>query len=365
MARLLPADLLDMRQLPFLPVGILPTTTERRLSQIQYIEAKSLAASLGVNVHLNFSGTAYQNVTAVQTALDYMGINTMRDMGAQTNTSPYATLADKGFHFDFFAPGAQYQLDINTLISRLHNFAAAHPGAITSLEGPNEVNNWPITYNGRVPDLLAAGKRATSRRSSMLRARIYFRSLNSALRNDSICRLSAGEGGHLHPPDVDMVGRRPILGPTSPPLHVPMGNQPPRAAVHPRGLMRRRWTPGLKMAIAEKRPSDPGVASSGPGRGLRPTHAKLTHNTWSMDCPPRRGSPRTFLNELVDENNQLLRGAARGTTAAYYHNGLDAETRRHGPCNNQMDHPDPPSQGAIPMTNGAQLIRFSGAFSTA
>src|SRR4029434_3137491 len=95
-----------------------PTSADAADSPVtpaESIEASSLVASLGVNVHLNFSGTAYQNVSAVQTALDYLGVNTMRDMGAQQNTTPYATLASKGYHFDFFAPGAQYQLDIGTL----------------------------------------------------------------------------------------------------------------------------------------------------------------------------------------------------------------------------------------------------------
>jgi hypothetical protein len=37
---------------------------------------------------------------------------------------------------------------ISSSIALLNSFAKAHPGAITSIEGPNEVNNWPVSYNG-------------------------------------------------------------------------------------------------------------------------------------------------------------------------------------------------------------------------
>ncbi|HEX4709845.1 hypothetical protein, partial [Phenylobacterium sp.] len=119
------------------------------------MEASALVSSLGVNVHLNFTGTAYQNLAGVQGALDYLGLKAMRDMGAQRDATAYATLASKGYNFDFFAPGGREQLDIKTLTGRLHTFATAHPGAITSLEGPNEVNKWPISYGGTT-DLAAA-----------------------------------------------------------------------------------------------------------------------------------------------------------------------------------------------------------------
>src|SRR5678816_4720739 len=98
------------------------------------IQASSLIDSLGVNVHLNFRGTPYENVGAVGAALDYLGLETMRDIGAQAYTRSYDTLASQGYQFDFFAPSGPYLLSIGTLVQRLHAFAVAHPGAIRSLE---------------------------------------------------------------------------------------------------------------------------------------------------------------------------------------------------------------------------------------
>ncbi|MBB3591263.1 Ca2+-binding RTX toxin-like protein [Rhizobium sp. BK529] len=34
------------------------------------------------------------------------------------------------------------------VVQRLHAFLDAHPGSIVGIEGPNEVNNWPVSYNG-------------------------------------------------------------------------------------------------------------------------------------------------------------------------------------------------------------------------
>ncbi len=35
-----------------------------------------------------------------------------------------------------------------TVVQRLHAFVEAHPGSIVGIEGPNEVNNWPVAYKG-------------------------------------------------------------------------------------------------------------------------------------------------------------------------------------------------------------------------
>jgi hypothetical protein len=47
--------------------------------------------------------------------------------------------------FIFFAQGG---VDPSVVAQRLHDFAAAHPGSITAIEGPNEVNNFPVTIRG-------------------------------------------------------------------------------------------------------------------------------------------------------------------------------------------------------------------------
>jgi Ca2+-binding RTX toxin-like protein len=254
------------------------------LPQIQSIEASAFVSSLGVNVHLNFAGTAYQNLTGVQTAMDYLGLKTMRDMGAQQNTTPYATLANEGFHFDFFAPGGQYQLDIGTLIQRLDAFATAHPGAVTSLEGPNEVNNWPISYNGGT-DLLAA--------KAYQQAFFNAASADSALNPLPMINLSLAAGqATTYSPLGDMSGAA-DLGNVHP--YMSYGNQPntqlPTLLSYAQAV-----TPGLKMAITES--GYPTLASDSAQGVDEATQAKLTLNL-VMDAT-QLGVAKTFLYELVD-----------------------------------------------------------------
>ncbi|HEX7887221.1 MAG TPA: calcium-binding protein [Phenylobacterium sp.] len=254
------------------------------MPQTQLIEASSLVASLGVNVHLNFSGTAYQNVGAVKGAMDYLGLNTMRDMGAQVNTAPYDTLANQGFHFDFFAPGSQYQLSISTLTQRLHSFAAAHPGSIVSLEGPNEVNNWPINYGGT---------------SDLAAAKAYQQAFFNAASGDAVLNpipminLSlAADRASQYTPLGDMSGAADIAN-----VHAYMsyGNQP---SVQLATLMSyaQGTMPGRPMAITES--GYPTLPSSY-GQGVdEATQAKLTLNL-VMDAT-KMGVSSTYLYELTD-----------------------------------------------------------------
>jgi Ca2+-binding RTX toxin-like protein len=263
---------------------------ERSLPQL--IEASTLKSTVGVNVHLNFSGTAYQNVSAVETAMNYLGLNTMRDMGAQQDSSRYDALANKGFKFDFMAPGGQYQLDIGTLTSRLHKFAVDHPGAITSLEGPNEVNLWPINYNGG---------------SGLAAAKAYQQAFFNAVSADPVLNpipminLSlAVDNAPAYGPLGNMSGATDLGN-----VHAYMsyGNQPnvqlSSLVSYAQGV-----TPGRGMAITES--GYPTLASS-PGQGVdETTQAKLTLNL-VMDAT-KMGIAKTFLYELAD--NQYSGGGA-------------------------------------------------------
>jgi hypothetical protein len=299
------------------------------LPQIQSIEASSFVSSLGVNVHLNFSGTAYQNLTGVENALDYLGLKTMRDMGIQQNTAPYATMANKGYHFDFFAPGVQYQQDIGTLVQRLHNFATAHPGAITSLEGPNEVNNWPITYGGK-SDLLAA--------KAYQQAFFNAASADSVLNPIPMINLSlAADRASTYTPLGDM-SRAADLGNVHP--YMSYGNQP-NVQLSTLVNYAQAVTPGRPMAITES--GYPSLASN-TGIGVNEaTQAKLTLNL-VMDAA-KMGVAKTFLYELVD--NPYSGGGAWDYGGLYHSNWTPkpAATALHN-----LIHTLTTSDGAVPMT---------------
>lgn len=249
------------------------------------MEASALVSSLGVNVHLNFTGTAYQNLAGVQGALDYLGLKAMRDMGAQRDATAYATLANKGYNFDFVAPGGRDQLDIKTLTERLHAFATAYPGAIASLEGPNEVNHWPISYGGAT-DLAAA--------------KAYQQAFFDAAKGDSALRalpminlsLAAGRAS-TYAPLGDMSGAA-NFGNAHP--YVTHGAQP-HARLSALVGYAQATTPGLRMVISE---SGYPTLPSHYGQGVdEATQAKLSLNL-VLDAT-RLGVAKTFLYELADD----------------------------------------------------------------
>jgi Ca2+-binding RTX toxin-like protein len=251
----------------------------------QTIEASSFISSLGVNVHMNFAGTAYTNVTAVENAMNYLGLNTMRDMGAQANMSAYDTLANAGFKFDFMAPGGQYQLDAGTLVSRLHSFAAAHPGSIVSLEGPNEINNWPVTYNG------AGGNPGGA---AYQQAFFNAASGDSLLNPIKMINLSIGSGAQSAYNGLGNMSGATDIGNVH--IYMSNGNQP---NVQMSTLMSyaQAVTPGLPMSITET--GYPTLASDTAQGVDEHTQAVLTLNT-VMDAA-KMGVASTYLYELVDD----------------------------------------------------------------
>ena len=108
-------------------------------------------SSLGVNVHVEYTDGKYANAGNVIADLNYLGIDNVRDAVLNPQNqgqASYDALASAGVKFDMFFQG-------NELTSTLHlvdAFAARHPGAIALIEGPNEVNNFPISYAGQSGD---------------------------------------------------------------------------------------------------------------------------------------------------------------------------------------------------------------------
>jgi len=114
------------------------------------IRAETFIQSVGVQLHLRYSDSKYWNVQNVITDLKYLGIDHVRDtiwntVGANpAEESHYAALAAAGIHFDMLIDGGT----IAPQVALLSSFETANPGAITSIEGPNEVDNTPVPYNG-------------------------------------------------------------------------------------------------------------------------------------------------------------------------------------------------------------------------
>jgi hypothetical protein len=112
--------------------------------------------SLGVNVHINYTDTAYANVRAVAADLKYLGIIQVRSALPKFNSSgggvagsapigAYRFLAGQGVRFDFIADDPN---NLRQAVSTLHDLASYAAGSITAVEGFNEINNFHVTYKG-------------------------------------------------------------------------------------------------------------------------------------------------------------------------------------------------------------------------
>ena len=252
----------------------------------QTLEASAFIAGLGVNVHLNASGTPYTNTSAVQAAMAYLGLNTMRDMGGQQPTARYAAMAKAGYLFDFFAPSDPHALTPAGYAQWLDAFVQAHPGSLTSIEGPNEVNTSPITYNG-----------STSLASEAAYQQAMFNAVNAdpTLASIPVFNLSLGTGSASAFTGLGNMASAADYGTSH--AYMSYGNQPnvqlSRLISYAQAV-----SPGEPMAITES--GYPTLASDTAQGVDQATQAKLTLNL-VMDAE-KLGDP-LFLYELIDNQD--------------------------------------------------------------
>ena len=106
-------------------------------SGVASVGADAFLSSLGVNIHVDqgVSGASYI------APLRYLGVRNVRDNGR--NSSQFQLIHQQtGVRLDLVGVG-----DLEDTISTGKTLAAS--GALMAFEGPNEPNNFPITYNGQ------------------------------------------------------------------------------------------------------------------------------------------------------------------------------------------------------------------------
>ncbi|HTR15958.1 MAG TPA: hypothetical protein VMI52_02860 [Acetobacteraceae bacterium] len=142
-----------------------PATTAER--------AADFVDALGVNIHTTYIDTSYGEVnpnvppgspgslqpdpTKIENALAYLGIDRVRDTAPDINSwtlSMYETEAAAGMKFDFVIPGGT--VDLPGVMAGIDDIASKYPGSVVAVEGPNEVNGWPVTYDGQTGMAAAA-----------------------------------------------------------------------------------------------------------------------------------------------------------------------------------------------------------------
>lgn len=117
------------------------------------LSASGFINSIGVNTHAGFGWTGYNNLALMVEDLKYLGVTHLRDaMGTSPAAQPVVEgLAAAGYKFDFLVSSALPQTGtagLQKYIASLETFAASHPGSISAIEGLNEANHQPFSYNG-------------------------------------------------------------------------------------------------------------------------------------------------------------------------------------------------------------------------
>lgn len=103
--------------------------------------------SMCINVHLSQG----QSPSAVAAMLNASGLSCIRDSDNHGDATPYLTVAGQ-------VPGLQVEMFTGAIDNGLQTARAlANAGILLALEGPNEPNNFRLTYNGQP----CAGRGAT------------------------------------------------------------------------------------------------------------------------------------------------------------------------------------------------------------
>jgi hypothetical protein len=147
---------------------------------VQASSARSFLNSLGVNTHNDqgYSAAAYS------VPLAYLGVHAIRD-GEHNLANIIALHQQTGIVADVFSQG-----DLSGLLAAGHTLAAA--GALLSLEGPNEPNNFPFVYQGALGGGFGPG-------TTWVPVAQYQRDLYAAVKGDAVLSaypvFSASETG--------------------------------------------------------------------------------------------------------------------------------------------------------------------------
>ncbi len=122
------------------------------MADVQLVSAGTFLSELGVDTHIPYTDGGYVNIQNVISDLKYLGITQVRDSitNGQNGSAPlssYVTLAQAGIHFTFVTEQTT-TAGLQSYLSLIDQLEEAVPGSVTAIEGANEINNAPLTYNG-------------------------------------------------------------------------------------------------------------------------------------------------------------------------------------------------------------------------
>src|SRR5260370_14579704 len=117
------------------------------------LSARSFTSSIAINAHVGYAWGSYNKLALVEADLRYLGVTPLRDsLAGSPSAQPVLDgLAAAGFKFDFLVPSglpASGSAGLQQYLVSLEQFAGSHPNSIVALEGLNEANIQPFSYNG-------------------------------------------------------------------------------------------------------------------------------------------------------------------------------------------------------------------------
>jgi len=119
------------------------------------LQAAGFLNSLGVGMHIPYTDGGYANLGNDAADLAYLGLNNVRDgvsdgSNGSAPLSSYITLAQQGIKFTFVVAGsgALTTASLQAELGLYDQVNKAVPGSVVAVEGSNEINNAPITFNG-------------------------------------------------------------------------------------------------------------------------------------------------------------------------------------------------------------------------
>ncbi len=119
------------------------------------IQAAGFINSLGVGMHIPYTDGGYASLGNDAADLAYLGLNNVRDgvsdgVNGSAPLSSFITLAQQGVKFTFVIAGggALTTASLQAELGLYDQINMAVLGSIVAVEGSNEINNAPITFNG-------------------------------------------------------------------------------------------------------------------------------------------------------------------------------------------------------------------------
>jgi hypothetical protein len=150
-------------------------------ASIQANRAADFLNTLGVNGHIGSNITQYLDAVGVVADSQYLGVRHWRDsLDAQASwqIAPLQALVNAGITLIGLSLENQ-SLTVSDHITKAKAWAALGSNALYALEGPNEPNNFPITYNG-----ISTG--AAGNPTTLLPAAQFLRDYYTAIKADPV-----------------------------------------------------------------------------------------------------------------------------------------------------------------------------------